>query len=131
MNETISLLIIEPNKEYRRYFSLFLSLQGINVADQCANYEEAEELYNTLKPDIVIMNINNQAGNICDAGKSITDYPDIKIIGQSTHYDNLLLNKLIAAGAAGYFIKLMPPAKILEAIEKIYNGEKLFYRQYE
>ena len=74
-------------------------------------------------PDIVLMDIEMNGINGIEATKTIKqEFPSIKILIQTVFEDDDKVFSAICAGASGYILKKTTPAKLIEAIQEVYNG---------
>ncbi|MBO5425733.1 MAG: response regulator transcription factor [Lachnospiraceae bacterium] len=88
--------------------------------------EEAIELYNELKPDILLMDIRMEGMTGLEAGEKIlTRYPDAKILYLTTFMDDEYIVKAIAIGAKGYILK-QDFEGIVPALEAVFRGQSVF-----
>ncbi len=88
--------------------------------------EEALTLYDTLKPDILLMDIHMQGLSGLDAGAKILDrYPEAKILFLTTFSDDEYIVKALHIGAKGYILK-QNFESILPALQAVYQGQTVF-----
>ena len=85
--------------------------------------EDALKQIPALQPNVVLMDIKlPQMSGIDCVRKLKCVLPQVQIIMLTMYEDSDLVFNSILAGASGYLVKRTPPAKVLEAIEEIYNG---------
>lgn len=90
------------------------------------NGSDAIALYDTYKPDVLLMDIRMDGLNGLDAGKTIIDkYPDAKILLLTTFSDDEYIIKAIHMGAKGYILK-QAFETIAPAITAVYNNQTVF-----
>ena len=78
----------------------------------------------TLRPDVVLMDINMPHGGGLAATRAIRDtLPDIDVIVLTIHDDEEYIVELVNAGAKGYMLKDVDPPRLVEAIRHVRNGE--------
>lgn len=86
----------------------------------------AISLYETLQPDILLMDIRMEEINGLDAAKEIlTEHPDAKILLLTTFSDDEYILKAIHLGAKGYILKQAFDS-IAPALRAVYNGQTVF-----
>lgn len=87
---------------------------------------DAITLYDTYKPDVLLMDIRMDGLNGLDAGKVIIEkHPDAKILLLTTFSDDEYIIKAIHMGAKGYILK-QDFETIAPAINAVYNGQTVF-----
>lgn len=98
----------------------------IEVVALGRNGQDAIALYDSLKPDVILMDIRMDGLNGLDAGKTIIEkYPDAKILLLTTFSDDEYIIKAINMGAKGYILK-QAFETIAPAITAVYNGQTVF-----
>ena len=120
----IRILIYEDNAALRD--SLRILFAGLDQFDltgafgDCLNIEEEVRRYD---PDVILMDIDMPGrSGIEGAYLAKQVNPATEVLMLTVFDDNDKVFQAVCAGASGYLLKKTPPAKILEAIEDIYNG---------
>ena len=91
---------------------------------EAASGEESEAMYFAEKPDLVIMDINLPGISGIEAATRILDKDrDAKILFFSMYDEALMVKQALDAGAMGYITKSGSPKTLIEAVEKIREGE--------
>ncbi len=91
--------------------------------------DTAIELYNELKPDILLMDIRMEPRSGLSAGEIIlSHYPDAYILYLTTFSDNDYIAKALNLGAKGYLLKqnfdsLIPSLKAVFAGQNVFGSE--------
>ena len=103
----IRILLVDDHKILREGIcSLVKGYADMEVVGEAADGRTALSLVQELSPDIVIMDISMPDLNGIDATRKITaDYPNVKVIALSMHYDKQFISEIFRAGASGYLIK--------------------------
>jgi len=84
---------------------------------------EAIELSKSLRPDIVLMDVNMGEMNGFEATLQIRKgSPGSKIIGVSMHTMPAYVKKMLKSGASGYVTKNSSREELINAIIKVYEG---------
>lgn len=87
---------------------------------------EAVKLYDTHKPDILLMDIRmEQMDGLEASGKIIAAHPEAKILLLTTFADDEYIVKAIHTGAKGYILK-QDFESVAPAITAVYNGQTVF-----
>lgn len=88
--------------------------------------EEAINLYEELKPDVLLMDIRMAGMTGLEAGEKIlAKYPDAKILYLTTFMDDEYIVKALTIGAKGYILK-QDFESIVPALEAVYSGQSVF-----
>lgn len=99
---------------------------NISVVGLGCNGKEAIELYDTLKPDILLMDIRMETVTGLEAGEVILrNDPTAKILFLTTFSDDEYIVKALKIGAKGYIIK-QNFESIVPSLEAVYMGQSVF-----
>jgi DNA-binding NarL/FixJ family response regulator len=103
----IKILLVDDHKILRDGIcSLVKGYPDMEVIGEAADGRTALRLVEELSPDVVIMDISMPDLNGIDATRKINaDYPNIKVIALSMHYDKQFVSEIFKAGASGYLLK--------------------------
>lgn len=100
--------------------------EDISVVDTGHNGKEAIELYNNLKPDILLIDIRMEAMTGLEAGESILKIDkNAKILFLTTFSDDEYIIKALKMGAKGYIIKQNFEC-IVPSLKAVYMGQSVF-----
>ncbi|MCL1794363.1 MAG: response regulator transcription factor [Oscillospiraceae bacterium] len=98
----------------------------IEVADCGTSGEEAVNLHESLRPDVLLMDIRMGKINGLEAGEQILKaFPDAKILFLTTFSDDEYIIKALRIGAKGYLIK-KEAETIAPALKAIMAGQNVF-----
>ena len=124
--EKITILIADDHTLVRETWSFILNTDPrFQVIAESGSGEEAIELAQKLRPNIVIMDINLPGMNSIEATQQIRKYaPGTKILGVSLHTQPTYARKMIQKGAMGYVTKNSSKEEMFKAITEIYEGKK-------
>lgn len=97
------------------------------IAGEASDGREAVHLTETLKPDVVIMDIAMPNLNGIEAASQIAKRtPQVGVILLSMHSDESYLARALVAGARGYLLKDTADADIVRAVETVAQGKPFF-----
>ncbi|MED2839072.1 hybrid sensor histidine kinase/response regulator transcription factor [Bacillus wiedmannii] len=123
-NEPIRLCIVDDHAFIRESLHTILDGQdGLQVVGMAENGEQAVELCERLKPDLVLMDLEMSNLNGIRATKIIKGkWPDIRVLILSTFQDTKRAKEIIQNGADGYLLKSIDSRELAESIRLIYRG---------
>ncbi|MBS4188715.1 response regulator transcription factor [Bacillus sp. FJAT-49705] len=122
---TIRVLIADDHHVVRRGLVFFLKTQpDIEIVGEAQHGKEAVELAVSLKPDILLMDLEMPVMNGIEATRKIKILcPDIKIMMLTSFSDQDHVIPAIEAGASGYQLKDVEPDELVKAIIQLMKGE--------
>lgn len=126
MND-IRIMIADDQRLMRDGLRLLLELEeGLLVVGEAADGREAVELYQSLNPDVVLMDIRMPHMTGVEATKEIlTRDPQARIIILTTFDDENFIWQGLQAGALGYMLKDLSGAELAQAIRTVMAGGSL------
>jgi DNA-binding NarL/FixJ family response regulator len=124
VNQTIKVAIVEDNDAIRESLAVILNgSPGFRCVQACRTAEEAVQKIPLDSPDVVLMDINLPKMSGIECVRELKELlPTSQIIMLTIEEDSRRVFQSLEAGAAGYLVKNLPPAKILEAIEEVHRG---------
>jgi DNA-binding NarL/FixJ family response regulator len=120
----ISVSIVDDDYDLTEKIAAYLKKSS---AYRCvSSYPSAEEALAHLPrdhPDVVLMDINLGGMSGIECVRQLQpQLPSTPIVMLTVFEDTDKIIKAIAAGASGYLLKRMPPAKLLDAIAEVLDG---------
>jgi len=124
--EKLSILIVDDHKLIRDTLTLFLNrVPGLVVVANTGNGEDGIALAKSLRPNIVIIDVNMLPMSGFETAIQIhKDVPGSKIIGISMDNIPSVARKLLAIGAMGYICKDCSLDEIVHGIREVGAGKK-------
>jgi two-component system response regulator NreC len=124
----IKILVVDDHGIVRRGVGLQLEqIEHFQVVGEASDGREAVSATETLKPDVVIMDIAMPNLNGIDAAAQILKRaPNVGVILLSMHSDESYLARALAAGARGYLVKDTADTEIVRAVEAVAQGKPFF-----
>ena len=104
----LRILIVDDQESMRELLLRQLEKIGHLVAGMASNGQQAVELSGSLRPDIVLMDIEMPAMNGLDATRMIMDKSPRPVILLTSHEDPEMVMQASQAGAGAYLLK--PPS---------------------
>jgi DNA-binding NarL/FixJ family response regulator len=120
----IRIAVVEDDKMVREVLEILLSgTPGFMCVASFGNGEDAVAGLPGVNPDVVLMDINlpGISGIECIARIKDQDLPMLFIM-LTIFEDSDAIFQSLSAGASGYLLKQTPPARLLEAIQDVYQG---------
>lgn len=120
-------LIIDDDKIVCSSLKIILaSDKDVEVVGIGYNGKEGIQLYEELKPDILLMDIRMEEMSGLEAGEVILkNYPDARILYLTTFLDDDYIIKALNIGAKGYMLK-QDFESILPALNAVYKGQNVY-----
>ena len=119
------ILLADDHAVVRQGFKMILSAQpDMEIVGEAGNGREAVELAESLKPDIVVMDVAMPELNGIEATRRLTaSTPHTRVVALSMHKDNVYVREILRAGARGYLLKDSVAADVVAAIRAVARGE--------
>src|SRR5690242_9052090 len=118
------ILLMDDHPITRAALSSLLEAHGFTVAGEAADGEEAIDLARRLLPDLVLLDLSMPGLDGLSALPRIREAaPDAEVVVLTASGTEENLLAAIRAGAAGYLLKSEPPARIVEFLRGVANGE--------
>jgi NarL family two-component system response regulator LiaR len=124
---TIRILIAEDQRIVREGLRAVLEdEEGIEIVGEAANGQQAIDLFTTLRPDVVLMDLQMPVIDGPDATRRIRELaPDAHILVLTTYATDEFIFKALRAGAQGYLLKDASVDDLTAAIRTVHAGQTL------
>ena len=121
------MLVVDDHEVVREGLRAFLELQdGIEVAGEATDGEEAIAVAERLDPDVVLMDLVMPKLDGLAAMRELRErVPRARVIVLTSFLDDDKLLPALRAGAAGYLLKNAPPPELARAVRAAHAGEAL------
>jgi DNA-binding NarL/FixJ family response regulator len=107
--------------------SILRSVPDIHVIAEASDGREAVMMYIKYRPDVCIIDISMPVMNGFETTREILEVSEAaKIIVMTMHLNEEYLNQVLSAGASGYLLKNTSKHDLINAVRRVYNGEKVF-----
>lgn len=125
MFEKISLLLVDDQALMREGMRIILNLEeDLVVVGEAGNGQEAISLYDELRPDVVLMDVQMPVMDGISAVRYICRRdPEAKIIILTTFEKDEYVFEGIRAGALSYTLKATSSAHLATAVRTAYRGD--------
>lgn len=120
----IRLLIYEDNAQLRESIATLITLSSdFILAGNFGDVLNVEHQVGSLKPDVILMDIDLPGMNGIEAVKKIRAFnSSLHIIMLTVFDDNKHVVDAICAGASGYLLKMYIPEKLLDSVKEVIDG---------
>jgi len=124
----IRILLADDHAVKRSELRVLLSQkQDFQVVGEASDGREAVALTESLRPDVVVMDLTMPNLNGTEASRQITTkHPDIAVVILSMHSDEAYVLRALKAGARGYLLKESAEADLVSAIHAVHHGKAFF-----
>lgn len=113
------ILIVDDAAFMRMMIKDILTKNGYEVVAEAGNGQEAVELYNEHRPDLVTMDITMPEMDGINSLKAIREIdPEAKVIMCSAMGQQAMVIDAIQAGAKDFIVKPFQAERVLEAVKK-------------
>lgn len=122
----ITVLLVEDHIIVRKgLLSLLVEEPDIEVVGEAGDGWEAVSAVQTLRPDVVVMDITMPRLNGLEATSKIKhDWPQTQVVILTMHTNEEYLLQILQAGAAGYVVKQAAPDELVMAIRAAQRGDQ-------
>ncbi len=120
----VSVIVIDDEKDVLEVFCEYLKVKNVNVLAEGRNGKDAVELYQKLKPDVVLMDLVMPQYDGFYGIENIRKYdPDSKIIIFSASLTPQYVDILRKMKVSGISIKPYDMERIIDLINKVSMGK--------
>jgi DNA-binding NarL/FixJ family response regulator len=124
MNKPIKVAIVDDQADLRENIAGYVdAAKGFRCVSAYGTAAEALLHLPRDKPDVVLMDINlgGMSGIECVRQLKL-QLPETQVVMFTVFEDTTKIVSALAAGASGYLLKRLAPAKLLEAIREVHEG---------
>ncbi len=124
MTDTIRILIADDHAVVRRGLLALIDTEpGMEVVGEAADGVEATEKANTLRPDVILLDMMMPRKDGLEAMQEIKEEnPEARILVLTSFAEDDKVFPAIKSGALGYLLKDSSPEELIRAIKDVYKG---------
>ena len=121
---TIAVAIVEDLRDLREgLVALVNGTLGFRCTAAYRTMEDALAKIDASRPDVVLTDIGLPGMSGVEGIRILRErYPEMPILALTVYDDDDDVFDALCAGAAGYLLKTTPPARLLEAIQEVFEG---------
>lgn len=123
----IRILLVDDHEVVREGLRALLDAQDdLEVIAEADSVAEAVTRARTFEPDVVVMDVRLPDGSGVEACREIRSrQPDTAVLMLTSFSDDQALFDSIMAGAAGYVLKQVRGAELIDSIRRVGSGESI------
>ena len=126
----IRVMLVDDHAVVRVGFRMLLADAGIDVVAEAADGEAACQLYPTVRPDLVVMDLSMPGmGGIEAVRRLLAQDGRARVLALSAYEDTAHPRRALRAGALGYLAKRSAPDELILAVKTVAGGERYVDRQ--
>jgi two-component system, NarL family, response regulator DevR len=125
--QRIRIVLCDDHELVRRGLrSLLHGVPGYEVVGEAGDAQEAIDAVDTLRPDVVVMDVRLPTRSGIEACRDIRSaHPDTRVLMLTSYADDEALFSSIMAGASGFVLKQVRGADLVGAIREVAAGRSL------
>jgi DNA-binding NarL/FixJ family response regulator len=124
----IRVVVVDDHMVFREGLRALLGrVDDVEIIGEAATTQEAIEVTDALRPDVVLMDLHLPGGGGEVATTTIAaSHPEVAVLVLTMHSDDAHLRHALNAGARGYLLKDAEPDAIIRAIIAVSQGQAIF-----
>lgn len=130
-NPSVPIVLADDHDIWRGGVIAMLDATEFSVVGEASSGREAVALVDELAargkaPRLVLLDIRMNGGDGLEALKQIkTHHPQISVVMLTTYDNPTYMARAVAGGAAGYLLKGLTAAEMIDALRRVVSGESL------
>ena len=128
MSDVLRVVIADDHPPTRDGVRVALERVACEVVAEAATAAEAVSAAREHRPDVCLLDINMPGSGIAAAAEITHSLPDVAIVMLTASRDDEDLFAALRAGASGYLLKDMDPARLAPALRGVLAGEAVLPR---
>lgn len=127
MTEAVGVLLVDDQELVRSGLRRILRRKdGFEVVGECADGSEVPAAVESLRPDVVVMDLRMRDVGGIEATRRLRAAPDAPpVLVLTTFDDDELLSGALRAGASGFLLKDSPAEDLIRAVRTVARGNAL------
>jgi two-component system response regulator NreC len=123
---TISIALVDDHLVFREAFrTLLVASAEFSVIAEASEGREVCQLYESVKPDVVVMDVTLPGTDGLSATRELTSrFPGSKVMILSAHAVHDYVTRAFSAGASGYALKSQAAAAVMAGLKAVAAGDR-------
>ncbi len=123
---TTKILLVDDHQILREGLRSLLETQpDMKIVGEAGDGRMALQLVRSLRPDVVIMDVNMEGMDGIEATRVIKrEHPETKVLALSMFLRSSFVSEMFKSGASGYLLKENAFVEVVQAIKTILTGQK-------
>ncbi len=123
----MKVVVVDDHEVVRQGLKALIDAQDdLEVVGEAGDVESAIRQVGYHSPDVVVMDVRLPDGTGVEACREIRSrWPEVNVLMLTSYADEEALVSSIMAGAAGYVLKRIDSADLVDAIRRVADGESL------
>lgn len=123
----ISVMVVDDHPIWRDGVARDLTEHGFDVRATAPDADAALRIARTVRPDVVLMDLNLGTTSGVDATREITAaLPSTRVLVLSASGEHKDVLEAVKAGASGYLVKSASAAELVDAVRRTAAGDPVF-----
>jgi DNA-binding NarL/FixJ family response regulator len=123
----VSVMVVDDHPMWRDGVARDLTEHGFDVRATAPDAPAAVRIARTVRPDVVLMDLNLGETSGVDATREITaELPSTKVLVLSASGEHSDVLEAVKAGASGYLVKSASASELVDAVKRTAAGDPVF-----
>ncbi|MGH8984345.1 MAG: response regulator [Acidimicrobiia bacterium] len=126
VGKTVRVFLLDDHDVVRRGLHDLLEAEGMKVVGEAGRADDALSRIPPTRPEVAVLDVRLPDGNGVEVCREIRSrHPEIQCLMLTSFADDDALFQAIMAGAAGYLLKQLKGADIVDAVKRVSEGQSL------
>jgi len=126
VGKAVRVFLLDDHDIVRRGLRDLLEAEGMEVVGEAATAEEGLSRIPPTRPDVAVLDVRLPDGSGVEVCRDIRSrHPEVKCLMLTSFSDDEALFQAIMAGAAGYLLKQLQGSDIVDAVQRVAEGQSL------
>ena len=123
----ITVMVVDDHPIWRDGVARDLSERGFEVKATAGDADAAVRIARTVRPDVVLMDLNlGAASGVTATGQITAELPDTRVLVLSASGEHADVLEAVKAGASGYLLKSASVEDLVDAVTRTADGDAVF-----